>query len=387
MTLHLPDIDTTQLVADRRHLHAHPELAYQEFETAAYVERRVRDLGYDVRTGIGQTGVVATRRGKGRKCVLLRADMDALPVQEENDVAFRSTVDGRMHACGHDGHVAVGLATAARLASLELPGSVKFAFQPAEEGGNGAEAMIEDGALDAPGVDAAFGMHLWTYLPVGTIAVTSGAVFASADSFEIKIRGRGGHAATPDQTIDPVVIAAQIISALQTVVSRRTDPMSQAVVTVTAVHAGEAFNIIPETAAMRGTVRTFGGEIYDRVPDLMQDIVTGIARAMGGDATFEYTRLVPATVNDPAMADLMAEVAAGIVGADNVRRDERTMGGEDMSFFLQAAPGCYAFVGCGNPDKGATYPHHSPHFTIDEDALGIAVELLSRTAVRYLNGA
>lgn len=385
MTLHLPEIDTNQLVADRRHLHANPELAYEEFETALFIEKRVRELGYDVQTGVGKTGVVATRKGTGGKCVLLRADMDALPVQEENDVPFRSTVQGRMHACGHDGHVAVGLATAARLAQVDLPGSVRFAFQPAEEGGNGAEAMINDGTLKDPRVDAAFGMHLWTYLPVGTIAVTGGPVFASADGFEITVRGRGGHAAIPDQTIDPVVISAQIISALQTVVSRRADPMEQAVVTVTAVHAGEAFNIIPETAVMRGTVRTFGGEIHGRVPDLMQDIVTGIARAMGGDASFEYTRMVPATVNDSAMATLMAEVAEEVVGRERVRHDERTMGAEDMSFFLQAAPGCYALVGCGNPDKGATYPHHSPHFTIDEDALGIAVELLSRTAVRYLS--
>jgi amidohydrolase len=391
MTVTLPDLNHDRLIADRRDFHAHPELGYQEFRTAGIIEERLKELGYQVRSGVGKTGVVGVHAPDGQsgraRCVLLRADMDALPVQEENNVPFRSQVDGAMHACGHDGHMAVGLAVAERLAHAELAGAVKFAFQPAEEGGNGAGAMIEDGVMSAPRVDAAFGMHLWSYLPTGAIAVTPGPVFASADQFEVEIVGQGGHAAIPQHTIDPVVVGAHIVTALQTLVSRRRDPFEEAVLSVTAVRAGEAFNVIPERATLLGTVRTFGGEFYRNVPALIEEVAAGVATGLGARASMKYDRLLPPTVNDGEMAALMAEVAREIVGADNVLTDVRTMGGEDMSLFLEQAPGCYAFVGARNEAKGAVHPHHSPHFTIDEDALAVAADLLSRTAVAYLSRA
>lgn len=380
----LPAIDVERLVADRRDLHAHPELAFQEFRTSALVSKRLTELGYRVRNEVGRTGVLGVGGQDGGPTVLLRADMDALPVHEANDVPYRSTVDGAMHACGHDGHVAVGLAVAERLAHADLAGTIKFAFQPAEEGGNGAQSMIDDGAMEDPSVDAAFGMHLWSYMPTGKVGITAGPVFASADEFHIVVEGRGGHAAVPHIATDPVVVAAHIVTMLQSMVTRRRNPFEEAVVSVTSIHAGTAFNIIPDTATLAGTVRTFGGEFYDRVPDLMQEVASGVARSLGAEARVNYTRLIPPAVNDAEMAGLMSDVAAEVVGTDNVLHDVRTMGGEDMAYFLERAPGCYAFVGCANAAKGVTHPHHSPHFNIDEDALTIAAELLSRTAIAFL---
>src|SRR6266568_9258361 len=233
MTISLPPVDRSTLVATRRDIHQHPELGFEETRTAALAADRLRSLGYQVKTGVGRTGVVALRNGRaggGARCVLLRADMDALPIEEANAVPYRSQHPGKMHACGHDGHVAIGLEVARRLAGLDLPGSVKFAFQPAEEGSNGAEAMIRDGVLDAPKVDAAFGIHLWNDLPAGTISVMPGPVMASVDQFEITIVGRGGHAAAPQQAIDPVLIAAHLVTALQSLVSRRRNPFEEGVV-------------------------------------------------------------------------------------------------------------------------------------------------------------
>ncbi len=289
-----------------------------------------------------------------------------------------------MHACGHDGHIAVGLSVAQRLATADPPGAIKLVFQPAEEGGKGAVAVIDDGALEQPSPDAAFGMHLWSDLPTGVIAIAPGAVFASVDLLEITVTGRGGHAAMPHLAIDPVVVAAHLVTALQTVISRRRDPTHSAVLSVTAIHGGTTHNVIPDRATLLGTVRTYGGEFFDNAPTLIEEVARGVARTFGASAKVKYERLCPPTVNDGSMAALMASVAEGIVGAGNVVPDYRTMAGEDMAFFLERVPGCYAFVGCRNPAKGADHPHHSPHFNIDEDALTIAVELLSQTALRFL---
>jgi len=309
--------------------------------------------------------------------------MDALPVQEANEVPYKSRHPGKMHACGHDGHVAIGLEVARRLGAAALPGTVKFAFQPAEEISDGAQAMIRAGVLEHPTVDAAFGLHLWNDIPAGTIGIMPGPVMASVDEFEITIAGRGGHAAAPHQTVDPVLAAAHVITALQSLISRRRDPFEEGVLSVTQISAGHAFNVIPGTAELRGTVRTFGGRLWEEAPKLVEDIATGVAAAFGAGADVRFRRHTRPLINDPAMAGLMREVAAEIVGAKNVRADVRTMGGEDMSFFLANVPGCFAFVGSATPGRQAS-PHHSPTFDIDESALAIGVELLSRTAVRFL---
>jgi amidohydrolase len=380
----LPPIDRSGLIATRRDLHQHPELGFEERRTSALVAERLTQLGYVVRSGVGKTGVVAVRDGApaGGRCVLVRADMDALPVEEANDVPYRSQHPGRMHACGHDGHVAIGLEVARRLRAAPLAGAVKFAFQPAEEISNGAEAMIKDGVLDTPAVDAAFGIHLWNDLPAGTIALTPGAVMASVDEFEITIVGKGGHAAAPHQATDPVLIAAHVVTALQSLVSRRRNPFEEGVVSVTQLNAGHAFNVIPARAELRGTARTFGGAFYDTVPQLVERTAQGIARALGGDAEVRYRRMSRALVNDERMTALMRSVAEGIVGKDRLVDGVRTMGGEDMSFFLARVPGAFAFVGSAPGGKGS--PHHSPTFDIDEESLVIGAELLSRTVVRYL---
>ena len=380
----IPPVDNGALVRDRRDLHQHPELGFKETRTGALVEERLRGLGYDVKTGVGRTGIVGLK-GSGTRCVLLRADMDALPIEEANDVPYRSRHQGIMHACGHDGHVAIGLEVARRLAAVTLPGAVKFAFQPAEELSGGATAMIGDGILDAPRVSAAFGIHVWNELPVGTIGITRGAMMASVDEFDITITGTGGHAAMPHRAIDPVLVAAHVITALQSLVSRRRDPFEEGVISVTQVSAGHAFNVIPPTATLRGTVRTFGGKFYEDAPHLVEETARGIARAFGADATIEFRRLTGPLINDPEMAELMKNVGSEIVGKERVKGDIRTMGGEDMSYFLNKVPGCFAFVGSARAD-GTSFPHHSPRFDIEEDALPIAAELLTQTAARYLAG-
>lgn len=384
--MNLPPVDRTGLIATRRDIHQHPELGFEEKRTATLVADRLRAFDYQVTSGIGKTGVVALKRNEGRDggCVLLRADMDALPVDEANDVPYRSRHSGKMHACGHDGHVAIGLEVARRLAPVALGGAVKFAFQPAEEASNGAQAMIADGVLEAPSVDAAFGIHLWNELPVGTIGITPGSIMASVDQFEIEIHGRGGHAAAPHQTIDAVLVAAHLITALQGLVSRRRDPLEDAVVSVTEVHAGRAFNVIPARADLRGTVRTFGGAFFTDAPRMIEETARGVAAAFGARVELHYRRLSGPLVNDERLTGLMRDVATELVGAANVRDGVRTMGGEDMAYFLERVPGCFAFVGSA-PANGKASPHHSPTFDIDEESLVIGAELLTRTAVAFLN--
>jgi len=372
-------------VATRRDLHQHPELGFEEIRTSTIAGERLQSLGYDVKSGVGKTGVVGVRPGANGRCVLLRADMDALPVEETNDVPYRSRHAGKMHACGHDGHVAIGLEVARRLGGMQLPGTVKLAFQPAEEVSHGAQAMIADGVLDAPKVEAAFGIHLWNDLPVGTVGVMPGPIMASVDEFEITILGRGGHAAAPHQTVDPVLIAAHVVTGLQSLVSRRRNPLEEGVVSVTQVSAGHAFNVIPGRAELRGTVRTFGGRFFHDAPSLVEETAQGIAAAFGARAEVRYERLSAPLVNDTRMAALMSDVAAQVVGGEKVKSGVRTMGGEDMSYFLQKVPGCFAFVGSG-PKTGKAPPHHSAGFDIDEDSLVVGAELMSRVALRYLEG-
>jgi amidohydrolase len=386
------EAEFSDLVATRRDLHAHPELGFQEHRTAALVAERLRALGYEVESGVGKTGVVGVLRGAGTagtapaRTVLLRADMDALPIQEANQVAYRSTVAGAMHACGHDAHVAIGLAVARRLAAdrTSWRGTVKFAFQPAEEGGNGALAMIEDGVLEDPRVDAAFGLHVMNNVPLGKIAATAGPIMGSVDKFDISVRGRGGHAAMPQEAVDPILAAAHVVTALQSMVSRATDPFDQLVVSVTQLRSGDAFNVIPETAQLAGTVRSMGGRPYEEAPERLASITRSAAAALGCTAEVDYVRQTPATINDAAMTQLVARIARELVGEAGVLSAARTLGGEDFSFFLQKVPGCFAWVGSQNRAKGFDAPHHSPRFDIDEDAMRTGVELLERVAREYL---
>ncbi len=377
-----------ETVALRRELHMHPELGFQEVNTSRIVAERLRALGLEVQTGIAGTGVVGLLRGaRPGRTVLLRADMDALPIEEENDVPYRSQVPGTMHACGHDGHTS-GLLTVARLLSArrdDLAGTVKFCFQPCEESPpGGAKPMIEAGVLENPHVDAVFGLHLWQNLPIGTIGVISGPAMANSDRFTIRVQGRGGPAAQPHQTVDAVAVASQIVVALQTVVARNVSPLKAAVVTVGSFQAGTTFNVIADTAELKGTIRTFDPELRESVPARVEAVARGVAEALGATVTWEFLRGYPATVNDPAMADLVRAAAAEVVGPDRVIEAPQTMGAEDMSYFLERVPGCYYIVGSRNPEKGLVWGHHHPRFDFDEEALANGIETLVTTTLRYL---
>ncbi len=376
-----------QIVRDRRDLHAHPETAFEEHRTSALVAERLRALKLDVRTGVGKTGVIAMLPGgKPGKTVLLRADMDALPIQEESDVPYRSTVPGKMHACGHDCHTSILLGISKALArdAATLNGAVKLCFQPAEERGGGADAMIADGALEGPRPDAAFGIHVWQDLPIGKVAVTPGPIMAAVDEFTVTVTGVGTHAASPHLGVDPIVCLAHVVTALQTLVSRTAPPLKELVVSVTQIQAGSAFNIVPPTATMNGTVRVFDPEVYEAVPAQFERVVRGVTQALGCEARIEYLRHHRPTVNDPAMSRLARSVAAEVVGEKNIVEGERTMGGEDFSAFLHHVPGCFIFIGSRNVERGLTYGHHHPRFDVDERCLEIGAEVLLRTARKFL---
>lgn len=376
------------LVAMRRDLHEHPELAFEEVRTSNIVAQRLQALGLDVRTNVAKTGVVGLLRGGAgdAKTVAIRADMDALPIHEMNEIDYRSTVDGKMHACGHDGHTSILLTVADILSKrkAELPGNVKFIFQPAEEQIGGAKPMLEEGALE--GVDSIIGLHLISTYPVGRIGVRAGAIFASADSFEMTVKGRGGHAASPEDAVDPIAISAYIITALQTLISRETASFSPAIVTIGSIHAGSAFNIIPEQAVLQGTMRAFNPELRAYLLRRIEELAQGISTAMGGSCSFTWSDGCPPCVNDPAVTAVVHEAAIATVGEEAVDDSEvvMTTGSDDMGIFLQAVPGCYFIVGANNADKEAKYPHHHPRFNVDEDALPIAVEVLTRSALDLL---
>jgi amidohydrolase len=375
-----------QLVAWRRDLHAHPELGFEEWRTAGVVAAELERLGYEVTTGVGKTGVVGLlESGRQGPVILLRFDMDALPIQEESEVAYRSQNPGVMHACGHDGHVAAGLGAATLLARHRgaLAGMVKLMFQPGEEGMNGALAMIGDGVLENPRPDVALAAHLWNDRPLGQISAMAGLVMAAADKWQCRIRGSGGHGAAPHQTADPLVAAAQVIVALQTVVSRNVDPQRTAVLTVGTVHGGDAFNIIPERVALDGTIRTFDPEVRSLVIRRLEEIAQGTSAALGCSAQVEVQALTPAVVNDPTVAGAVRQVAAEMVGEQNLI-ELRTMGSEDMAYVNAEIPGCYIFVGAGNKAAGLARPHHCPEFDFDEDVLPLIAGLLTGVAARYL---
>lgn len=370
-----------ELIRVRRDLHRHPELGLQEIRTAALVASALRGLGLEVTEGVAGTGVVGLLRGASEgRTVLVRADMDALPLLEENEIPYASTVPARMHACGHDGHVSMGLGTARILAARRegLAGNVKFVFQPAEEGPGGAQPMIEAGVLHDPEVDCCLGLHLWNELPVGQVGAIDGPIMASSDEFVLTIRGRGGHGAQPQRVVDPVVTAAHVIVALQTIASRRVDPLQSVVVTVGAVHGGQASNIVPERVEMRGTVRAMDPELRERLPGMLEDLVRGITSAMGATYELDYLRGYPVVVNDVVVTDLLVACAKDVLRTEGRVVPCQTMGSEDMAFFLRAVPGCFFFLGSANPGRGLHHPHHSPRFDFDEQVMPLGVEIMVR---------
>jgi amidohydrolase len=365
-------------IAWRRHLHAHPELSFREHRTAAFVRERLAELGGLVLSSPTPTSVVATLRGAGTGPTLaMRADLDALPIQEESGVEFASQTDGVMHACGHDGHTAMLLATARLLAAMreELAGEVRFVFQHAEElPPGGAIEIVRSGALD--GVDAVVGCHLMSDMDVGKIAVLDGACTATADVFSVRVLGRGGHAAFPHMAVDPIAAAAQLVSSLQHVVARESPPLESVVVSVTRIAGGTASNVIPESVELGGTVRTYSEELRKQTREAMERVLAGVTAAHRAAYEFEYVEGYPSVVNDPSLTALVREVA----GARLVDRPP-LMAGEDFSAYLRVAPACFFFVGAGG--EGA-FPHHHPRFVVDDAALSVGVGTLTAVALRFL---
>lgn len=379
-----------QLVEWRRGLHQKPELGFQEKLTAQFVSQKLQEWGIEHQTGIAQTGIVATIHGNNstQKVLAIRADMDALPIEELNEVPYRSQHDGVMHACGHDGHTAIALGTAYYLHQHQdtFGGTVKIIFQPAEEGPGGAKPMIEAGVLKNPDVDAIIGLHLWNNLPLGMVGVRAGALMAAVELFRCTVLGKGGHGAMPHQTIDSIVVAAQIINSLQTIVARNVNPIDSAVVTVGELHAGTAENVIADTAWMRGTVRYFNPELKGLFQQRVEQIIAGICQSHGARYDLDYWSLYPPVINDASIAELVRSVAEEVVETPvGVVPECQTMGGEDMSYFLQEVPGCYFFLGSANPEKGLAYPHHHPRFDFDETVLPMGVEMFIRCVEKFCN--
>ncbi|MDO9143987.1 M20 aminoacylase family protein [Rhodoferax sp.] len=382
------------LAALRRDLHAHPELCFNEFRTADVVAAKLTDWGIPVHRGLGTTGVVGiVKNGTSSRAIGLRADMDALPMQEANTFAHASTQPGKMHACGHDGHTAMLLAAAQYFAKhRNFDGTVYLIFQPAEEGGGGAREMIKDGLFDKFPMDAVFGMHNWPGLQFGQFAASAGPVMASSNEFKITIHGKGGHAAMPHNALDPVPVACQLVQSFQTIISRNLKPIEAGVISVTRIHAGEATNVIPNRCELQGTVRTFSLAVLDQIEQRMRTMTEHVCAASGLHADFEFKRNYPPTINSAAEADFARQVMAEIVGADQVLVQEPTMGAEDFSFMLQAKPGCYAFIANGDGDHralghgGGPFMLHNPSYDFNDDLLPIGATYWVRLAEAWLKG-
>jgi hippurate hydrolase len=371
-----------KIVALRRDIHREPELGFDTKKTAQKVLSALEGLPLDVQTGVAENGIVATLRGEGDgPTVGLRADMDALPIREDTGLPFASEVDGKMHACGHDGHTSMLVGAAHALSGMRerLNGTVKFFFQPAEEGGGGGKIMLEEGVADD--VATIFALHLWPGLPFGTAATKAGPIMAAADAFEMTVRGRGGHGAFPHQTADAIAIAAQIVTALQTVVSREVDPVEPAVVTVGELEAGSAFNIIPETARLGGTVRTLDEDLRRTMPQRIEQLARGVAQGMRGEAELDYSFSYPVTMNDEGAAQDALGVIRDLFGEENtLELSNPSMGAEDLAFFLEKIPGAFIWLGVGQDVSFL----HTPTFTFDEPILPLGSALLTALALEKL---
>lgn len=372
----------------RRDLHKHPELGFQEVRTSGVITRELRALNLEVKTGIAETGVVAMVEGrKPGLVVLARFDIDALPILEETGAEYASQNPGVMHACGHDGHAAIGLTVARILHAhqAELAGSVKLVFQPAEEGMGGAERMVAEGVLRDPKPDITLALHLWNERPVGWIGVCEGPVMAASEVFKVKIKGKGGHGAVPDLTIDPVLAASHIVTALQSIVSRNVSPLKTAVVSVCSIHSGEAFNVIPSYAELSGTIRYFEVDVRDRVLQRFKDLVQGIGVSFGCEIELELTSLTPAVINDREVSMRVRESIRMLFPEQDLSQDFKTMGSEDMAVMMQEIPGCYFFIGSANLQAGLNFPHHHPRFDIDEESLSVAAAAMAGTILDILS--
>jgi len=371
----------------RRDFHSHPELGYQEVRTAGIVAGELQNLGLEVSSGVARTGVVAMLEGsQPGPVILLRFDMDALPIQEETGAEYASLSPGIMHACGHDAHVAIGLTTARLLVNHreEIKGSIKFVFQPAEEGLGGAEGMLAAGVLENPKVDLALALHVWNEKPIGWVGAPSGPLMAGGEIFKVVVTGKGGHGALPQETIDPITAASQIVLALQTIVSRTLAPLDAGVVSVCQIKAGDAFNIIPQTAEFSGTIRSFEPAVRAKIIERFEIIVKGIAEATGCQVKWEIKRLTPAVINDAALSKTVAQTALDIFSDCKLEPSYRVMVSEDMAYMMEKVPGCYFMVGSANVEKGLNYGHHHPRFDIDEAALPRASALMAAAALRAL---
>ena len=373
--LDLPFID--DLVAIRRDIHAHPELAFNEARTADIVARELAAYGLEVHRGLAKTGVVGVlRKGSSTRAIGLRADMDALPMHEKNQFAHRSVHVGQMHGCGHDGHTTMLLGAARYMAEhrneLDIDGTIYFIFQPAEESEGGAKVMIEDGLFTQFPMDQVFGLHNWPGIPVGEMAVMPGPVMAGTCSFEISVRGQGCHAAMPNQGVDTLVVASQLVLALQTVVSRNLHPCESAVVSVTQIHGGEAWNVIPDDAVLRGTIRSFKPEVQTLVERSVERLCAGIGSTFGAQIDVRFDQRYPPTVNSAAETELCRQTAAALLGEDKLRQNELpSMGAEDFAYMLQAKPGCYVWLGNGPGTGGCSL--HNPHYDFNDEILPIGV--------------
>jgi hippurate hydrolase len=371
-----------KIVALRRDIHREPELGFDTQRTAEKVLAALDGLPLDMETGVAKNGIVATLEGEGDgPTVALRADMDALPILEDTGLPFASETEGTMHACGHDGHTSMLVGAAHALSGMRdrLGGTVKFIFQPAEEGGGGGKVMVDEGVAD--GVSSIFALHLWPGLPFGKVATKAGPIMAAADAFEMEVKASGGHGAMPHLASDAIAIAAHIVTALQTIVSREVDPVEPAVLTVGEIGAGTAFNIIPDKARIGGTVRTLNADLRERIPGRMEDLARGIARGMGGDVDLDYTFSYPVTVNDEAAADLARGIAEDLFGGESVLElPNPSMGAEDFSYFLETLPGAFIWLGVGEEVSGL----HTPKFAFDEEILPLGSALLAAISISAL---
>lgn len=372
----------------RRDFHSHPELGFKEFRTSGIVAQELSELGLEVSKGIGKTGVVAILEGAyPGPVVMLRFDMDALPILEQTNASYASQNAGVMHACGHDSHTAVGLSVAKLLHAhrADLAGSVKFVFQPAEEGDGGALAMIADGVLQNPRPDIALGMHVMPEKPVGWVGVTSGPVMAASETFRVQIQGKGSHGALPHQSIDPVLAAAQVVTSLQSIVSRNVPALEAAVISVTSIHGGDAYNVIPNAVEIKGTIRTFNSEVRHIVLQRFSPLVNHTVEAFNCKADIRLISLTPAVMNDEKVVQIVQGVVSKILPYCEMETGFRSVVSEDMSYYLQQVPGCFLFIGTGNEEKGIQCTLHHPCFEIDEEALLHGVSILTQVTMDYLN--